>query len=121
MTRLILSGGQESASLDGTVNSAPRRGGMLGSLDKNAAAERLHRAADATRFGWSRMRPQGRADVEKRIVGPVAWELAHSVEFEATLTFAWAYLTNVGNGDDPPAEFELDGPLAAGSRCRMSV
>ncbi len=45
----------------------------------------------------------------------VAWELAHSVETEATPAFAWTYMTNVANWDDPPAEFELDGPFAAGS------
>ena len=46
----------------------------------------------------------------------VAWELEHSVETAATPAFAWAYMTNVANWDDPPAEFELDGPFAAGSR-----
>ena len=46
----------------------------------------------------------------------VAWELTHSVETEATPAFAWSYMTNVANWDDPPAEFELDGPFAPGSR-----
>ncbi|MBI3693398.1 MAG: SRPBCC family protein [Acidobacteria bacterium] len=51
----------------------------------------------------------------KRVVSQVAWELAHSVETEATPAFAWAYLTNVANWNDPPAGCELDGPCAAGS------
>lgn len=46
----------------------------------------------------------------------VAWELAHSVETDATPAFAWSYMTSVANWDEPPAEFELDGPFAAGSR-----
>ena len=46
----------------------------------------------------------------------LAWELMHSVETEATPAFAWTYMTNVANWDDPPAEFELEGPFAAGSR-----
>ena len=44
-----------------------------------------------------------------------AWALSHSVETEATPGFAWTYLTNVANWDDPPAQFELHGPFAAGS------
>ena len=44
-----------------------------------------------------------------------AWEIAHSVETTASPVFAWAHLTNVANWDDPPAEFELDGPFAVGS------
>ncbi len=46
----------------------------------------------------------------------VAWELSHSVETEATLAFAWAYMTSVANWNDPPAEFELHGPFVTGSR-----
>ena len=29
---------------------------------------------------------------------------------------AWGYMADVRNWDDPPAEFELDGPFEAGSR-----
>ncbi len=47
---------------------------------------------------------------------PVPWEMTHSVETNASLAFAWDYWTNIANWDDPPAEFELDGPFAAGSR-----
>ncbi len=45
----------------------------------------------------------------------VAWQLEHSVETEASRSFAWSYLTDVRNWNDPPAEFALDGPFAAGS------
>ena len=44
------------------------------------------------------------------------WELEHSVETKADLPFAWAYLSNVANWDDPPAEFALKGPFADGAR-----
>jgi polyketide cyclase/dehydrase/lipid transport protein len=46
----------------------------------------------------------------------VAWRLAHSVETDASLSFVWSYLTDVTNWSDPPAEFALDGPFAAGSQ-----
>ena len=46
----------------------------------------------------------------------IAWEIAHSVDAGVTPAFAWTYMTNVANWDDPPASFELDGPFAAGSR-----
>lgn len=46
----------------------------------------------------------------------VAWEITHTVETNASPNFAWNYWTDVGNWDDPPAIFQLDGPFAAGSR-----
>src|SRR5882757_2702779 len=46
----------------------------------------------------------------------VAWEIEHSVETSASPVFAWTYMSNVENWDDPPAQFKLDGPFAAGSR-----
>jgi hypothetical protein len=46
----------------------------------------------------------------------VAWEIAQSVNANVIPAFAWTYMTNVANWDDPPATFELDGPFAAGSR-----
>jgi len=46
----------------------------------------------------------------------VSWEITHSVEANASPAFAWHYWTNIANWDDPPAEFELDGPFATGSR-----
>ena len=45
-----------------------------------------------------------------------AWEITHSVDANVSPAFAWAYMTNTANWDDPPATFELDGPFAAGSR-----
>jgi hypothetical protein len=46
----------------------------------------------------------------------VAWTIAHSVDSRASLPFAWAFMTNVSNWDDPPATFELEGPFTAGAR-----
>ena len=46
----------------------------------------------------------------------VVWETTYSVDSHASLQFAWAYMTNVANWDDPPATFELEGPFGAGSR-----
>jgi hypothetical protein len=45
----------------------------------------------------------------------VPWEITHSVETDANPAFAWNFWTDVTNWDDPPAEFALDGPFAAGS------
>jgi 16S rRNA (guanine(966)-N(2))-methyltransferase RsmD len=45
-----------------------------------------------------------------------AWQTEHSVETAADRDFAWSYMSNVANWDDPPAEFHLDGPFADGSR-----
>ena len=41
---------------------------------------------------------------------------AHVVECGVPREFAWAYWTNIGNWDDPPAQFRLDGPFRAGAR-----
>jgi hypothetical protein len=46
----------------------------------------------------------------------VPWEITHSVETKASPVFAWHFWTDIANWDDPPAEFELDGPFVAGSR-----
>ena len=45
----------------------------------------------------------------------LVWQTEHSVETEASLAYAWSYLTDVRNWNDPPAAFALDGPFAAGS------
>ena len=45
----------------------------------------------------------------------VACRLEHSVEAEVSPSFAWNWRTDVGNWDDPPAQFQLDGPFADGS------
>ena len=44
----------------------------------------------------------------------IAWQLEHSVETDASPSFAWRYLTDVRNWDDPPAHFQLDGPFTSG-------
>jgi hypothetical protein len=49
-------------------------------------------------------------------VAAIAWEIVHSVETKASPGFAWNYWTDVANWNDPPAEFELAGPFAVGSR-----
>jgi hypothetical protein len=48
-------------------------------------------------------------------VSEIAWQISHSVDSKANLPFAWAYITDVANWDDPPATFELEGPFEAGS------
>jgi len=45
----------------------------------------------------------------------VAFQLEHSVEAEVSLAFAWSWRTDIKNWDDPPAQFQLDGPFARGS------
>ena len=44
-----------------------------------------------------------------------AYQLEHSVEADVSPSFAWNWRTDVGNWDDPPAQFQLDGPFASGS------
>jgi Polyketide cyclase / dehydrase and lipid transport len=44
------------------------------------------------------------------------WEMEYSSETAADLAFAWAYMSDVANWDDPPAQFELDGPFADGTQ-----
>jgi hypothetical protein len=43
------------------------------------------------------------------------YQVEHSVEVPVTPAFAWDWRTNIKNWDDPPAQFQLDGPFAAGS------
>jgi hypothetical protein len=45
----------------------------------------------------------------------IAYQVEHSVDVPVSLAFAWAWRTDVRNWDDPPAQFQLDGPFAAGS------
>ena len=42
-----------------------------------------------------------------------AWETHHSVETGATPSFAWTFMSNVANWDDPPAQFHLEGPFVS--------
>ena len=44
-----------------------------------------------------------------------AYQLEHSVEADVSPSFAWNWRTDIGNWDDPPAQFQLDGPFASGS------
>ena len=45
----------------------------------------------------------------------VVYQVEHSVEAPVSPAFAWDWRTDVKNWDDPPAQFQLDGPFAAGS------
>ncbi|HEY1895893.1 MAG TPA: SRPBCC family protein [Terracidiphilus sp.] len=45
----------------------------------------------------------------------IAWAIDHGVETLATPEFAWMYMTDVTNWDDPPARFRLNGPFTTGS------
>ncbi len=51
----------------------------------------------------------------------LAWHLEHSIEVGVSAAFAWSFWTDVNNWNDPPAQFELDGPFAVGSRGRTSI
>ena len=46
----------------------------------------------------------------------IACQLEHSVAAEVSPSFAWSWRTDIKNWDDPPAQFQLDGPFASGSR-----
>jgi hypothetical protein len=45
----------------------------------------------------------------------IACQLEHSIEAEVSPAFAWSWRTDIKNWDDPPAQFQLDGPFAEGS------
>jgi hypothetical protein len=46
----------------------------------------------------------------------IAWQLEYSVEADVSPPFAWNFMTDVKNWDDPPAEFTLEGQFAPGTR-----
>lgn len=46
----------------------------------------------------------------------VAWEIERSVDADVPVWFAWEYMTDVKNWNDPPAVFDLDGPFEEGAR-----
>jgi hypothetical protein len=48
-------------------------------------------------------------------VAPI-WECQRSVDVDVPVSFAWAYMTDIRNWNDPPAEFALEGPFAEGTR-----
>src|SRR5215831_11876943 len=45
----------------------------------------------------------------------IACQLEESVEVEVHPSFAWSWRTDIRNWDDPPAQFQLDGPFASGA------
>src|SRR4051812_50061399 len=45
----------------------------------------------------------------------VAYQIEHSVEVPVSPAFAWDWRTDVKTWDDPPAQFQLDGPFATGA------
>jgi hypothetical protein len=45
-----------------------------------------------------------------------AWQTEYSVKTSASREFAWAYMSDVSNWDDPPAQFVLDRRFASGAR-----
>ena len=50
------------------------------------------------------------------MMSDAAWEMEYSSDTAADLAFAWAYMSDISNWDDPPATFELDGPFADGTQ-----
>jgi len=51
----------------------------------------------------------------------VAWEFQHSVICNTPRQHAWNYWTNIGNWNDPPATFHLDGPFEVGSQLTTTL
>jgi len=45
----------------------------------------------------------------------IACQLEYSVNVKVSRPFAWKWRTDIQNWNDPPAQFQLDGPFAAGS------
>jgi hypothetical protein len=43
------------------------------------------------------------------------WTSQESVVVDVPVSLAWTFMTNVSNWSDPPAEFSLEGPFAAGA------
>ena len=54
-------------------------------------------------------------NVRHAVMTNIACQLEHSVEAEVAPSFAWNWRTDIKNWDDPPAQFQLDGPFAKGS------
>jgi hypothetical protein len=48
--------------------------------------------------------------------GASTWQCQCSIEVDVPVSFAWRYMTDIRNWNDPPAEFTLDGPFIEGSR-----
>jgi hypothetical protein len=45
----------------------------------------------------------------------IACQLEYSVEADVSPLFAWNWRTDIKTWDDPPAQFQLEGPFASGS------
>jgi hypothetical protein len=50
-----------------------------------------------------------------------AWRVEYSIASIATPAFAWTYMSDVSNWDDPPAQFRLEGAFASGARGSTEV
>jgi hypothetical protein len=48
-------------------------------------------------------------------VNEITHHLEQSVEVDVSPPFAWDWRTDVRNWDDPPAQFQLNGPFVSGS------
>ena len=44
------------------------------------------------------------------------WQCQCSIDVDVPVSFAWAYMTDIRNWNDPPAEFALEGPFIEGAR-----
>ena len=44
------------------------------------------------------------------------WECERSVDVDVPVWFAWTYMTDIRNWNDPPAEFAIEGPFVEGTR-----
>jgi hypothetical protein len=66
--------------------------------------------------------PEGRSlESDLSQVNAATWQLEHSVEAAASRDFAWAYMSDISNWDDPPAQFRLGGAFATGVRGTTEV
>ena len=45
----------------------------------------------------------------------IVYEAEYAVEVPVSAAFAWEWRIDVGNWDDPPARFQLDGPFVEGT------
>jgi hypothetical protein len=52
---------------------------------------------------------------EVRMTIGAVWACERSVDAGVPVSFAWQFMSDLGNWSDPPAEFSLDGPFADGS------
>ena len=87
-----------------------------------AGARALTIYTRAIRRYLTRVLPVGSCDVvqdasrcPRSVMKNIACQLEHAVEAEVSSSFAWSWRTDINNWDDPPAQFQLDGPFASGS------